>query len=183
MVSEESQQKNNKKAALFILIFSATLLFVSCLFTHVFRYIRVSGSSMAPTYTDGEILLTNAVFNDSDLKYGAVVIFKDPEKTHGTGSIFTPEYLIKRIEGVPRDVLEIKNGILYRNGEKITDSDICIEDAGILNKPYTVPENAYFCMGDNRNESRDSRIFGAVDKNKIQYIVKKPRLIKGEKND
>lgn len=176
MASEQQKQKNNKKAALFILIFSASLLLVSCLFTHVCRIVRVSGMSMYPTYDNGEILFTNAMFTRGDLKYGTVVVFKDPEWGND-GSILSPVYLIKRIEGVPGDVLEVKDGTLYRNGKKTTDSDIKIEDAGILKGPYTVPENAYFCMGDNRNESRDSRAFGAVDAKNIEYIAIKDDTI------
>lgn len=172
MASEQQKQKNNKRAALFVLIFSASLLLVSCLFTHVCRIVRVSGLSMYPTYDDGEILFTNALFTRDDLKYGTVVVFKDPERGKDS-SILSPVYLIKRIEGVPGDVLEVKDGTLYRNGKKTTDSDIKIEDAGILKEPYTVPENAYFCMGDNRNESRDSRAFGAVDVKNIEYIASK----------
>ena len=45
----------------------------------------------------------------------------------------------------------------------------------MLKEPYTVPGNAYFCMGDNRNESRDSRAFGAVDVKNIGYIVGKDK--------
>ena len=174
MASEQQKQKNNKRAALFILIFSASLLLVSCLFTHICRIVRVSGLSMYPTYDDGEILFTNAMFTRDDLKYGTVVVFKDLERGKD-GSILSPVYLIKRIEGVPGDVLEVKDGILYRNGKKTTDSDIKIEDAGILKEPYTVPENTYFCMGDNRNESRDSRAFGAVNVKNIEYIVSKSK--------
>lgn len=174
MASEQQKQKNNKRAARFILIFSISMLMTSCIFTRICRFVRVSGSSMYPTYKDEELLLAKAVWNEDNLKIGTVVVFKDPEKQQEK-TILAPVYLIKRIEGVPGDVLEVKNGILYRNGKKTTDSDIKIKDAGMLKGPYTVPGNAYFCMGDNRNESRDSRAFGAVNVKNIGYIVGKDK--------
>lgn len=174
MASEQQKQKNNKRATRFILIFSISMLMTSCIFTRICRFVRVSGSSMYPTYKDEELLLAKAVWNEDNLKIGTVVVFKDPERQQEK-TILAPIYLIKRIEGMPGDVLEVKNGILYRNGKKTTDSDIKIKDAGMLKEPYTVPGNAYFCMGDNRNESRDSRAFGAVNVKNIGYIVGKDK--------
>jgi signal peptidase I len=75
--------------------------------------------------------------------------------------------------GLPGDTIEIKDKVVYRNGAKVDepytqfkhpDSDSDLENFG----PITVPKDKYFCMGDNRDESYDSRRWGFVDRSKIK---------------
>lgn len=102
----------------------------------------------------------------NELRTGVVVVFDGPDaETKG-------RELVKRVEGLPGDVLVVKNGILYRNGKAVKEGLDKIEDAGVLTKEYTVPEGMVFCMGDNRNNSYDSRKFGAIEENKIRYRLK-----------
>jgi signal peptidase I len=122
---------------------------------------------------------------DRVFAYRQAYLFKEPEK--GDIIIFPfpddeSEDYIKRIIGVPGDVLDIKNGELYINGELIDESDYI---TGPMNKnesfgPVTVPEDSYFVMGDNRNDSRDSRYwnnkFVKKDKIKGKAIFKYPKF-------
>ena len=146
-------------------VFDIAEIFVLCtaciviVFSLLVRMTVVSGRSMETTLLDGEYLLV------SDFMYkperGDIVVVNDPTKT----SIYS-EPLVKRVIGVPGDTLEIKNGKLYLNGEgPIDESSYIREDmsAGTNTNPIVLAEHQYFIMGDNRNESGDSRLFGPID--------------------
>jgi len=77
---------------------------------------------------------------------------------------------VKRVVGLPGDTVEILDGYLYINGDKQDEPYISDEyRVGRLNTfgPYTVPEGAYFVLGDHRNNSNDSRSQGAISRNMI----------------
>ena len=81
--------------------------------------------------------------------------------------------LIKRVIGLPGDHIQIKDGSVYVNGEKLEESYIRSEistESFILND-FTVPEGYYFMMGDNRERSSDSRTLGCIPKNKLEGRV------------
>lgn len=124
--------------------------------------VEVPTGSMEDTIQVGDRVLT----------YRLSYIFKDPER--GDIVVFPypdgeEEDYIKRIIGLPGDTVEGKNGYVYINGEPLEETyvkEILDQDFG----PYTVPEDHYFMMGDNRNESLDSRYWENkfVEKDKIK---------------
>ncbi len=124
--------------------------------------IIVSGSSMSPTYHDGE-LVVGKEYKPEDLTRGTVVVTEEIEQTNGQ--------LIKRIVGIPGDTVTINNGTLYCNGQESEYNYGTINDPGILETQITLSDNEYFIMGDNRNASKDSRSFGAIDLSKIKYVI------------
>jgi signal peptidase I len=83
------------------------------------------------------------------------------------GGDWGPTLLIKRVVGEPGDTIEIKDGVLYVNGEP-QDEPYLETDAGADFGPITVPEGHYFMLGDNRYNSRDSRYIGAVPRKVIR---------------
>lgn len=156
-----SEQENRQATKIFMIIATILILFSICT-RPFFRIVRVTGESMYPTYQNGELQMAVRP-KINELKTGMVVVFDGPDaETKG-------RELVKRVEGLPGDVLVVKKGILYRNGKEVKEGLDKIEDAGILAKEYTVPEDTVFCMGDNRNNSYDSRKFGAVEESKIRY--------------
>lgn len=144
---------------LFILIFGCLFIF---LYSSIFNPVVVNGVSMQPTFKDGQIISSKTYTSTTKLSYGDVVVALNPE---------TNLLVIKRIVGLPGDVLSINGKALRRNGVSFYDSFGPINEPGILSEDYVVPEDTVFLMGDNRNESEDSRVFGAVPLENIKGII------------
>lgn len=128
-------------------IFFVAVVIVGLIHTCIFQVIHVEQSSMLPTVQDGAHVFV------SKMSY----LFKSPE--YGDIIVFYNEYdednYIKRVIGLPGDEIIIKDGNVYRNGTKLYEPYIAEDTSGEFS--MIVPENTYFCMGDNRNLSIDSR--------------------------
>lgn len=124
---------------------------VALVFTFGVRMIRVDGHSMQPTLQDGERLLISSL--PYTPQYGDIVII-DQYTSYGRP-------LVKRVIGMAGDTIDIdfENGIVYRNGsalyEPYTAEPTYLQET--VTFPVTVPEGCIFVMGDNRNNSTDSR--------------------------
>ena len=125
---------------------------------------KIPSASMEPTIMTGDRLIGNRLaYIGKEPQRGDVAIFMFPDNEK--------EYFIKRVIGLPGETVVIKGGLVYINGSD-TPLD---ESAYIVTKPlgdfgpFTVPEGAYFMMGDNRNNSMDSRYWNQpyVYKDKI----------------
>ena len=126
----------------------------------------VSGASMEPNFHDGEYLIIDELsYQFREPARGDVVVFRFPLKPR--------EFFIKRIMGLPGETVEIKNGAVTvkRSGEK---EILTLTETYIPKSFETGPDLAlelkageYFVMGDNRSHSSDSRMWGALPKNKI----------------
>ena len=148
------------------------------------QHYRVEGQSMAPTLASGEFLLVNSlVYSEVDLqKFADFVPFWDPgppdvrQVFHGPerGDIvilhprqrYDQNDLVKRIVGLPGDRFEIREGVVVVNGRELIEPYIEVEWRGSM-PPITIPADHYFVMGDNRNNSQDSRAFGPVNEDDI----------------
>ncbi len=143
------------------------------------QHYRVEGQSMDPTLEDGEFLLVNAlIYSNVDVQALARwVPFWDPGKPaerhvfHGPerGDIVIVHHpvagqerdLVKRVIGVPGDTFRIRDGVVYVNGRALIEPYVKEPWRGDLPE-VTIPGGMYFVMGDNRNNSLDSRVFGPV---------------------
>ncbi len=114
---------------------------------------RVENVSMETTFTEGEIVMVNKLnYKFSEPRRGDVVIFHAPTEPG-------KDY-IKRMIGLPGDHIEIKDSKLYINGEEIEEP--WLHEAIEYEGEWDVPEGEYFVLGDNRNHSSDSHIWGCV---------------------
>lgn len=112
---------------------------------------RIPSASMENTIMTGDCVLGNRLaYKFSDPKRFDIIIFKYPDDES--------QFFIKRIIGLPGETVEIRDGNIYINGSDTPLEDIDIKDPmeGYFG-PYTVPAGSYFVLGDNRNNSRDSR--------------------------
>ncbi len=117
----------------------------------VFEPIRVDGESMCDTLQNGEVMIvTKPEYLVGDPERGEVIICKYPGRK---------ENFVKRVMGVPGDVISIISNVVYRNGEKLNEPYLTPSrnDNGFSMAPFTLGEDEYFVMGDNRDNSHDSR--------------------------
>lgn len=122
--------------------------------------VKVNGLSMYTTLHDGDVMLLNKiVYKFNPIKRGDIVV-----------ASWKDEYIIKRVIGLPGDTVEFKNNSLYINGKKIKENYTRgkTEDFNItLLGSKKVPKGYYVILGDNREDSVDSRIFGFMKKENI----------------
>lgn len=146
--------------------------------TFVIQAFKIPSESMVETLLVGDHLLVNKFSYGVKLPFTEKVLLKVGDPAHGDVIVFEyPENrdldYIKRIVGLPGDVIELKSNVLYRNGQKVDEpykrvDPTPVPGAKITFGPVTVPADQYFVMGDNRDHSQDSRYWGFVPREYIR---------------
>lgn len=154
-----------KEVLLFFRDLAISLAAVLLIVNFVLRPIQVRGSSMYPTLTNGELGVSNLLgYNMDGIRRFDIVIISEDEKG---------KYLVKRCVGLPGETISYQGGQLYVNGEPVdepffdesytSEYDVFMEDLPEI----TLAEDEYFCLGDNRPHSTDSRVYGPFKKEQI----------------
>lgn len=132
---------------------------VVCLFAFVFVWYfgqRVStvGDSMSPVLNNGDVVLVNRlVYNATLPKRGDIIVFKPRGNKNA-------HYYIKRVIGLPGETIEIIEGYVYIDGEKLEETyqTTEINDVGIVDEKMELAGDEFFVLGDDRENSEDSRM-------------------------
>lgn len=140
----------------------AIAVIVAMLFqTYVYAQSEVQNISMQNTLFAGQRLIEDKwSYHFHEPRHGDIVIINGPE---------SEVRLIKRVIAVPDDIIDIHNGDVYLNGEKIEEQYVKGQTfAGKVEVPFTVEEGQLFVMGDNREHSLDSRAIGPIARSSIE---------------
>lgn len=128
--------------------------------------VRVDGFSMIPTLQDGEyVLVSKVTYKLGEPQHGDIIVFEHPSQQ-------MQEDLIKRIVGLPGDVVEVTGLTVYVNGQPLVEP--YINAAPTYSGKWEVPDGYLFVLGDNRNESSDSHAWGLLP---MENVVGKALVI------
>lgn len=154
--------------ARFLCVLLAVLACFLIIFTQILIGVKVSGDSMQPTLQTGDYLFVCTL---TEPKHGDIVVVPNPSDSGASG-----KYLIKRVIGLPGDTIMAENGVLYRRGPEDTEFHVVEED--FLGEPWigdipqeTVKPGHIYVLGDNRNNSTDSRRLGQFSIDEMLGVV------------
>ena len=141
-----------KELLVWLLVIAVGVVASYLVVTFVGQRTQVSGESMETTLSDGDHLIVDKIsyrFNDPQ-RYDIIVFPYRLEKN---------TYYIKRIIGLPGETVQIVNGYVYITGVQLDEhyGNEVMEEAGLAAEPITLGADEYFVLGDNRNNSQDSR--------------------------
>jgi len=142
------------------------VLAASCALVSPVLPVKVVGETMKPALNDGDRIIIER--NPKTLNRGDIVIFlypEDPVKSY-----------IKRIVGLPHETIDIREGKVFINGQPLPEPYVApeLDQAQRSLKAVTLAADSYFVMGDNRDNSSDSRFWGPLKRNFIygKYLRK-----------
>jgi signal peptidase I len=143
----------------------------------------IPSGSMEPTLQIGDrILVDKLAYHIHSVHRGDIVVFTRPTDENCGGAPVND--LVKRVIGLPGETISLAGGYVYINGKKLDETWLPASVSGVtrpgppeapadgfqqynLTKPFVIPSNHFFVMGDNRTESCDSRYWGPIDRNMI----------------
>ena len=170
---------STKEIISWIAVFAVAFILAFVLNKFIIINANIPSGSMEDTINIGDRVFGNRLaYKSKSPKRGDIIIFWSPVKEN--------TYYIKRIIGLPGETVEIKDRTVYINGEALKE-DYISEDNWIKKGQegkWIIPEGQYFMMGDNKDDSTDSRAWGPIEKKDIvakaflRYRFWKP-LIKG----
>ncbi len=160
-----------------VIVVVVAVLVAVLLRTFVVQTFFIPSGSMEPTLQIGDRILVNKLsYHLHGVDRGDIVVFSRPPAENCGG----PEVndLVKRVIGLPGDVISLSGGYVYIDGKRLDESWLPSSEQGVtsagpagtasdLAHPYRIPASHYFVMGDNRTDSCDSRYWGPISKSLI----------------
>ena len=167
--TKKPEEKKSLKREIFewVMVFVVAAAMAFVVRTFIFEPVRVDGSSMLNTLTDSEFMIaTKYDYLLGDPERFDIVICNYPNTSDGM-------YRVKRVIGLPGETMELRAGELYIDGKHMEQNFDMTPNQTYFG-PYTVPEGHYFVLGDNRNNSKDSRsaMVGPLSRDEIKGHVR-----------
>lgn len=135
------------------IILIVILFILSFLKANYFLLAHIPSASMESTImTEDKVLGLKTAYEKNSPSRGDIIIFYPPIEDE-------QKLYIKRVIGLPGEIITIKQGKVFVNGEQLKESYVALWDKDNDGYTFTVPENSYFVMGDNRDDSYDSRFW------------------------
>ncbi len=142
-----------RKVILWILQIGAVILLAYLFVNYGVQRVSMTGDSMVPTLNDGDSIIVNKLqYRFSDPERFDVIVYSQEGIQHNFFSI-------KRIIGLPGEKVQITEGSVYINDTKLTEVNVVetMISGGLAEEPVLLDDDEYFVLGDNRNNSQDSR--------------------------
>lgn len=157
--SKPAEETTNWKR--FVLDMIETLVLAVILFVginSVSARVRVDGFSMQPTLQDGEFVLVSKLsYKFGDFQHGDIIVFDFP--------LNPDEELVKRIIGLPGDHVVVRDSHVYVNDQMLNENYIA--QSPLYSGDWIVPDGTLFVLGDNRNNSNDSKDWGLLPQGNV----------------
>jgi signal peptidase I len=163
--AEERRRRARVRSALeWVVVIAGALIVALVIKTFLFQAFYIPSASMEPTLNIGDRVLVNKLsYRLHDVNRGDLVVFERPPGEPETEI----KDLIKRVVALPGEEVEGRNGRVFVDGASLDEGylqdGVFTTDFG----PLLVPEDSVFVMGDNRSDSRDSRVFGPISEDLI----------------
>lgn len=161
--------KDGRMRPLLLWAFEIAVVLVLAAVVSIFfcQTIVMQEGGMEPTLATGDKVLIKVSYKLGEPKRGDIIAFKKDAKEHSSMHV-------KRVIGLPGETVQIKDGLILINGETYMEKKDFpkISNPGLAETQITLGKNEYFVLGDNRNNSEDSR-FAEVENVKQKYIVGK----------
>lgn len=153
-------------------ILAVAIISIFLIYHFIAQPFVVNGASMQPTFISGNswygseyVIVDEITYHFDSPTRGQIIVFHDP--------LDESEFFIKRIIGLPGDVVSVNNGKVYVNGGVLPEPYLPAGLATTGDATYSkLGPGQYFVMGDNRQESFDSRSWGPVSSNEIVGVVR-----------
>lgn len=123
-----------------------------------------SGSMLPTLEVHDHILVDKFTYRFREPGYGEIIVFRAPTEASADGE---ERDFIKRLVGLPGDVIRVNNGVVYRNGKRLQELYLMDPQIDYEMETIKVPEGKLFVMGDNRNNSNDSHKWGPLERSRV----------------
>jgi signal peptidase I len=183
----KDKKKIIKEISSWIILLVFTVLFSALLSSQVFAMTTIEESSMQNTlYAKQKVVLNRLAYKKKTPEHGDIIIFYKNREIGSFGQEFIKslkslfnkpkdeekDRLVKRVIGITGDTIDIKDGVVYLNGNPLDEpyaKGITYDYGAIL--PVTLEDNQLFVLGDNREVSEDSRDFGPINLSHVEGKV------------